>query len=344
MRAGILAAKNPTPSHTTTLSKPQLTTISLPLPRGKKQFTAPSSAPAPPLVAGPSKQAPQNTSDLIPPSVSQIDPDFLASLTLELREEILREYSSAAAEPPSPLPKGGGVASPRKGKGRKERQTLLLQSPKKVTEWGARSGISSRGSPGRSQPGTSSSPSGTRSGRPVSYDVQLRTLFTQYHHLNHPTLKGPTATITYTPIPRHPPTAPSSALAPHPPLQPKKPKLPLNFPSDLDHTVLVSLPPDILSEVLSNHRTTKPPLPKPHVTLPTPPPNPLHPPPSTRCLLLPQPPRPLKSPHLQHLSTLPQLRELISSRMQEDRNTDGDGDRGFEGPNEEDVDILVRYL
>ncbi|RPB20129.1 DNA repair protein [Terfezia boudieri ATCC MYA-4762] len=347
MRAGILAAaasKNPTPSHTTTLSKPQLTTISPPLPRGKKQFTAPSSAPAAPLVAGPSKQAPQNTSDLIPPSASQIDPDFLASLTPELREEILRDYRSAAAEPPSPLPKGGGVASPRKGKGRKERQTLLLQSPKKVTEWGARSGISSRGSPGRSQPGTSSSPSGARSGSPVSYDVQPRTLFTQYHHHNHPTLKGPTATITYTPIPRHPPTAPSSALAPHPPLQPKKPKLPLNFPSDLDHTVLVSLPPDILSEVLSNHRTTKPPLPKPHVTLPTPPPNPLHPPPSTRCLLLPQPPRPLKSPHLQHLSTLPQLRELISSWVQEDRNTDGDGDRGFEGPNEEDVDILVRYL
>ncbi|KAF8455467.1 hypothetical protein BGX38DRAFT_1267062 [Terfezia claveryi] len=133
MRAGILAAaasKNHIPSHTTTLSKSQSTTISPPLPRGKKQLTALVPAPAPPLVAGPSKPPPQNTSDLIPPSASQIDLDFLASLTLELREEILREYRSAA-EPPSPLLKGGGVVSPRKSKGRKERQTLLLQSPRK---------------------------------------------------------------------------------------------------------------------------------------------------------------------------------------------------------------------
>ena len=344
MRAGILAAaasNNSTHSHTTTLPKPQLTPISPPLLRGKKQFTP---APAPPPRAEPSKHPPQNISDLIPPSASQIDPEFLASLTPELREEILSEYRSAAAEPPPPPPPppwGGGVVSPRKSKGKgKERQTLLLQSPRKVTEWSVQGGAGGRGSPSRSRPGTSGSPSGTRSGSPVLYDVQPRTLFPQHHHPNHPTLKNQTATITYTPIPQHA----SSALAPPPPPQPKKQNLPLNLPSNLDPTVLLSLPPDILSEVLSHHRTTKPPPQKPHLTLPPPPPNPLHPPPSTRCLLLPHPPRPLKPPHLQRLSTLPQLRELISSWVQEDRNTDGDGDGEFEGPNEEDVDVLVRYL
>ncbi|KAF8424890.1 DNA damage repair protein Mus42 [Tirmania nivea] len=245
-------------------------------PPASSQFLVPSASQIDPSVLN-------ALPDLIPPSASQIDPEFLASLTPDLREEILSEYRSTAAEPLLPPPKGGGVVSPRKSKGKgKERQTLLLQSPRKATE---------------------------------------RTR------------------ITYTPIPRHFPTDPSSGPAPPPPPQPK---LPPNLPSGLDPTVLLSLPPDILSEVLSHHRTTNAPTPKLHFTRPPAPPNPLHPPPSTRCLLLPHPPRPLKPPHLQHVSTLPQLRELISSWMQEDRNSDGNG--GFEGPNEEDVDVLVRYL
>ena len=320
MRAGILAAA--------TSAKPIHTTLP---PRGKPPFPEPR--------AGPSKYYPpppsQNIRDLIPPSTSQIDPEFLASLTPDLREEILREYRSATEHPPPPPPRG--VISPRHNKGKgKERQTLLPQSPRKVRERGI--WVGGLGSPNGSRPGAGST---MRSGSPVfdvgRYDAQPRTLFPQYP-LNHPTTIIPKATITYTPIPRNSP----STAPPQPTPQPQKTelRLPPNLPPDLDRTVLLSLPADILSEVLSHHRrtttTTKNPSPKPRFILPPQPPNPLQPPPSTRCLLLPHPPRPIKKPHLQHISTLQGLRELISSWVQEDGE--------FEGPNEEDVDVLVHYL
>lgn len=398
IRAGILAAasKNPS-SRFKSLSPPPLSILE---PRAGPSKRTLLPQPSPPLQPQPQPSPPlQNNNDLIPPSLSQIDPEFLASLTPELREEILREYRSVVATVPSPPPpRRHPLMSPRKSKGKgKEKQTRFPQSPRKVRGC---PGVAGRGSPSRTlQPRPSThggSPTrgrGGRSGSPNSADelnsiqaqyfnIQPRKLFPQQQQQQRHLLPPPTplpppsygsssmsasAVITYTPIPRNPQSTHAHCSS-NPPLKTTKMAsssasastttahlLLADLPEDLDRTVLASLPPDILTEILTHHHCRKPQsnssssfklhqLPKP--------PNPLLPAASTRCLHLPTLPRPPlpQRPHLQRVSTLPELRSLLESWVATsttsrsgDTQEPVEGD-DYQGPDEEDVDVLVQYL
>lgn len=409
MRAGVLAAASKKrsphdPQFKPISPRPPLSRKKLPLPEPRAGPPKPRLQPQTPLPPQiqPQPPLPLRNNDLIPPSLSQIDPEFLASLTPELREEILREYRSAASTVPSSPPRRHPLMSPRKGRGKgKEKQTRLPQSPRKSRGW---TGVAGWGSPSKTllptlgMSGGSSTRGGMRgrSGSPNSADelsgiqaqycnIQPQKLFPQQQqqqrHIIAPNTPFPPpsygssrmsakAVVTYTPIPRNP-TAPRSTHVHSSAKTPLKlakvtpsasasaststttahlQGLPADLPPDLDRTVLASLPPDILTEILTHHcrkpQSNSSPLFQLH-QLPKPP-NPLLPAPSTRCLHLPTLPRPplRQRPHLQQVSTLPELRSLLESWVVTSTPCGSDAQEGGDdqGPNEEDVDVLVQYL
>ncbi|KAF8475548.1 hypothetical protein BDZ91DRAFT_778691 [Kalaharituber pfeilii] len=362
MRASILAAAAARPSSepTVAIKRPAPPASLLPSPPPQHSLAPPA--------------APQDLNYLVP-SPSQIDPDFLASLTPSLREEILADYRAAtAAQQNQALLNNRAVSiSPSK---KREVQSLLPQSPRKnhmggIFAGGRLGSPSKRRKPAQQVPSRiteraerpESSGSGSGSGGegppPIHYGTEPRNLFpTPVAPTPHATIAVPTVTTipqssttnpSTTTITRKP-TGPQSKS--NPPRSHNKLQLPSNLPPDLDPTVLAQLPPDILAEVLRDAarrapgttvHTNNDPIPK---RLPPPPPNPLHPPASTRCLILPRSSRPPIKPRFQGLTNISDIRSLIEewytstmSSIHPTSSQSGDG-----GPNDEDVDVLIQYL
>jgi DNA repair protein REV1 len=240
------------------------------------------------------------------PAQSQLDPDILAALPPEVRAEVLAQYA-ASATPASPSRR------PRHAD-----QTLLPQSPRKNRIIGipAKKPIvpikRGRGRPPRSAmlAAAAQATSISRTGKTLT-------------QANFISLKNPAREVS-----RETSVGPAN-IEPDPKPTSKKP----TNDDDLDPDFLSALPLELRSEVIAEHKRAKLSAFRLAVTRKAKATAPVAAPRSVQRIRVPRPPRPTFT--TQKLSKAPDLRAAMKDWV---------GEFADEGPYEEDVGALVKYL